>query len=81
MRETMLALACAGGLLAACGSGEPGLSQPRPATTAPVVAAHSPRASVPLAYGSQPAADDEEPIEVSALRLPQPDDIEPESVR
>jgi len=81
MRATLLALACAGGLLAACGRGEPGLSLPRTATTAPIVAAHSPRASVPRAYGSQPAADDEEPIDVGALRLPQPDDTEPESVR
>jgi len=81
MRAALLALACAGGLLASCDSGDPKLSQPRAATTAPIVAAHSPRASVPLAHGSQPAADDEEPIDVGTLRPPQPDDTEPESVR
>jgi hypothetical protein len=81
MRGVLVALACSAGLIAACGSGEPRLSEPRTATTPPVVAAHSPRASVPLADGSQPAADDEAPIDVGALLLPQPDDTEPESVR
>jgi hypothetical protein len=81
MRAVLLSLACAAGLVAACSSGDPGMSQPRTAAATSAVAAHSPRTAVPVAYGSQPIADDEEPIDVSALRLPQPDDTEPEPLR
>ena len=80
MRAALLSLAFAAGLVAACSSGDPGVSHPRTATAGAAVAARPPLATVPLAYGSQPAPDDEEPIDVSALRLPQPDDTEPEPV-
>jgi hypothetical protein len=80
MRAARIALACAGGLLAACGGGDPGLSQPRTAAATTAVAASSPRLTVPLASRSQPAAD-EEAMDVNALRLPQPEDTEPEPLR
>jgi len=81
MRAALLSLACVAGLVAACGSGNPGLPHPWAATTSAVVATGSPRATAPLAYGSQSAPEDQEPMDVSALRLPQPDDTEPEPVK
>ena len=81
MRAALLSLACAAGFVAACSSGEPRLPHPGTAAASAAVAAHPARATVPLAQASRPAVDDDqEPLDVSALRLPQPDDTEPEPV-
>ena len=82
MRAALLSLACVAGIVAACSSGDPGLPHPGAATTSSPVAAHPARATVPLAQASRAAGDDdEEPMDVSALRRPQPDDTEPEPVK
>jgi hypothetical protein len=82
MRAALLALASAAGLVAACSSGDPGLSHPRTAAASAGVAARAAPTAVPLVQASRSALDeDQEPLDVSALQLPQPDDTEPEPVK
>jgi hypothetical protein len=82
MRAAVLALACTAGLVAACRGGDPGLSHPRTAAASATVAARPAPTAVPLAQSSRPALDeDQEPLDVRALQLPQPDDTEPEPVK
>jgi hypothetical protein len=82
MRAALLALACAAGLVAACSGGDPRLSYPRTAEARATVAARPAPTAVPLVQASRPDLDeDEEPLDVTALQLPQPDDTEPEPVK
>jgi len=79
MRVALVSLTCAACLLAACGSRDAALPQPRAATARTATARTA--IAVPLAPGSDSLADEQEPIDVGALRLSQPEDAEPEPVR
>jgi len=76
MRTALLLLmGVAGSLLAACGRHDAVPPPPATATAAIAVAGAAPHAA--SSTSPAPTADDEEPMDVSALRLPQPDDTEP----
>ncbi len=84
MRTALLTLMCAAGsLLAACGRHDAVPPPPATATAAIAVAAVAPHSAPSMSPPEAPAptADDEEPMDVSALRLPQPDDTEPVPVK
>lgn len=87
MRTTLFSMIGTGVLLlVACGSHETVPLPPNAATASTAVAATAPPAprsmpSIDRSENPLPAADHEEPTDVSALRIPQPEDAEPEPVK
>jgi hypothetical protein len=84
MSRSMLLLACPLAVfLAACGSRSEAPAPPRAAPAAAMVAASQTPGGDPTSrsVSASASSDDEEPVDVSMLKLPQPEHTEPETVK